>query len=105
MKLTLRATMLALLALAASAGHARAEAVDRPSLAGSATRTVSGVVTTRSDGLPLPGATVTIPSLKLSAVTDARGFYVISIPPEQASEQAVEVQAAASGLQLQATSI
>jgi hypothetical protein len=31
---------------------------------------VSGLVTTSADGLSLPGATVSIPALKLSAVTD-----------------------------------
>ena len=34
---------------------------------------LTGVVTTRDDGLPLPGATVSIDSLKLSATADATG--------------------------------
>ena len=41
---------------------------------------LSGLVTTRDDGLPLPGATVSIDALKLSAVTDAEGRYKLTVP-------------------------
>ena len=33
---------------------------------------ISGQVTTKDDGLSLPGATVSIPSLNVSATTDAQ---------------------------------
>jgi Carboxypeptidase regulatory-like domain len=42
--------------------------------------TVSGVVTTRDDGLPLPGATVAIESLNVSSTTDAEGRYRLEVP-------------------------
>jgi iron complex outermembrane receptor protein len=59
--------------------------------------TVSGRVTTRDDGLALPGATVSIPSLNLSAVTDAEGRYSLEVPAS-ALGQTVEIRAASSGL-------
>ncbi len=62
-----------------------------------ATPTLRGTVTTRDDGLPLPGATVTIASLNLSAVTDQAGHYAIEVPA-QAAGQTVEVKVSAAGL-------
>jgi iron complex outermembrane receptor protein len=41
---------------------------------------IAGQVTTREDGLSLPGATVSIPALNVSAVTDAEGRYSLPIP-------------------------
>jgi iron complex outermembrane receptor protein len=61
------------------------------------TATVTGVVTTREDGLPLPGATVAIESLGLSAVTDAQGRYRLEVPAA-AVGQTVEVKATVSAL-------
>ena len=58
---------------------------------------VTGVVTTREDGLPLPGATVAIESLGVSALTDAQGRYRLEVPPSAAG-QTVELKASASGL-------
>jgi iron complex outermembrane receptor protein len=59
--------------------------------------TVTGVVTTREDGLPLPGATVSIESLSLSATTDAQGRYRLEVPATAAG-QTVELKAGFSGL-------
>ena len=59
--------------------------------------TLSGVVTTRDDGLPLPGATVAIESLSLSAVTDSEGRYTLTIPPDSVG-QTLEVKVTAAGL-------
>src|SRR5713226_8126059 len=42
---------------------------------------IAGQVTTKDDGLSLPGATVSIPALNVSAVTDAEGRYVLPLPP------------------------
>ena len=42
--------------------------------------TITGLVTTREDGLPLPGATVSIESLNVSATTDAEGRYRLEVP-------------------------
>jgi hypothetical protein len=54
-------------------------------------------VTTKDDGLALPGATVSIPSVNLSAVTDTEGRYTIEIPARLVTGQTVEVQASSSG--------
>ena len=40
---------------------------------------LSGVVTTAADGLAVPGATVAIESLGLSAVTDSEGRYTLTV--------------------------
>ena len=67
--------------------------------------TVSGQVTTRDDGLPVPGATVSIPSLGLSAVTDDAGRYSLSVPPDALKSQTVEVQVVASGFRPKSASL
>ena len=59
--------------------------------------TVTGVVTTREDGLPLPGATVSIESLNVSATTDAEGRYRLEVPASAAG-QAADLKASFSGL-------
>jgi iron complex outermembrane receptor protein len=59
--------------------------------------TVSGVVTTREDGLPLPGATVAIESLNVSATTDAQGRYRLEVPAT-AVGQSVDLKASFAGL-------
>jgi iron complex outermembrane receptor protein len=60
---------------------------------------VTGVITTRDDGLPLPGATVSIPTLKMSAVTNSEGRYRMAIPGPQAKGQVVELLVIFAGLQ------
>jgi iron complex outermembrane receptor protein len=72
--------------------------------AGEGGATLSGQVTTRDDGAPVPGATVSIPSLNLSAVTDPAGRYSLSVPAD-AVKGTVEVQVAASGLRPRTTSL
>jgi hypothetical protein len=59
--------------------------------------TVSGVVTTRDDGLPLPGATVAIESLNVSATTDGEGRYRLEVPASAAG-QTVDLKASFAGL-------
>jgi iron complex outermembrane receptor protein len=58
---------------------------------------LEGVVTTRDDGLSLPGATVAIEALNLSATTAADGRYNLALPPE-AVGQSYDVKVTAAGL-------
>lgn len=41
---------------------------------------ISGTVTDRKDGSPLPGATITVQSSSINTVTDAKGEYKLDIP-------------------------
>src|SRR5438046_4642979 len=59
---------------------------------------ISGRITTRADGLSLPGATVAIPSLNVSTVTDQEGRYTLNIPGGVAKGQLVEIQSTFPGL-------
>jgi iron complex outermembrane recepter protein len=59
---------------------------------------LTGIVTTRDDGLSLPGATVSIDSLKLSATTDAEGRFTLSLPAGTAAGTPLEVRVSAAGL-------
>src|SRR5687768_11681128 len=58
---------------------------------------LTGVVTTKDDGLPLPGATVSIEALALGTVTDAQGRYTLELP-RTALGRTVDVRVTASGL-------
>ena len=58
---------------------------------------LTGVVSTRDDGLSLPGATVAIDALSLTATTDSEGRYTLTLPAE-AVGQAHEVKVTAAGL-------
>src|SRR5438132_1588400 len=58
---------------------------------------ISGQITTKADGLSLPGATVAIPSLNVSAVTDQEGRYTLNIPGGVVKGQLVEMQATFPG--------
>jgi hypothetical protein len=58
---------------------------------------LTGVVTTRDDGLSLPGATVAIVALNLSATTDDEGRYTLTLPADAAG-QTHEVKVTAAGL-------
>jgi iron complex outermembrane receptor protein len=59
---------------------------------------LTGVVTTRDDGLPVPGATVAIDSLPLSATTDASGRFTLTLPAATATDKSLEVRVSAPGL-------
>jgi len=59
---------------------------------------LTGVVTTRDDGLSLPGATVAIEALNLSAVTDAEGRYTLTLPAGTSTTTALEVRVTSTGL-------
>src|SRR5687768_3962471 len=68
-------------------------------LAAQESAVVTGQVTTALDGLSVPGATVAIPSLGLSATTDADGRYSLPVPAGTARGQRVEIRVTFSGLQ------
>ncbi len=68
-------------------------------LVGQQDAVLSGQVLSADDGLPLPGATVTIPVLGLSATTDDDGRYTLTVPAAQAAGQRVEVTVTFPGLQ------
>jgi iron complex outermembrane receptor protein len=59
---------------------------------------ISGTVTTRADGLSLPGAEVTLPDLGLSTTTDTAGSYTLTVPAERAQGQTVALQVRFPGL-------
>ena len=48
-------------------------------------RTISGTVTGKDDGLPLPGVSVKVVGSQASAVTDAKGKFTIGISPNATS--------------------
>ncbi len=67
-------------------------------LAAQVLSTVSGVVTTRVDGLPLPGAMITLVGSDLSATTDSEGKYKLEIPPAFVRAGRIQVKVDALGL-------
>ena len=69
-----------------------------PFPAAAADMVLTGVVTTRDDGLSLPGATVSIDALKLSATADASGKYVLNLPATTPTDQPLEVRVSSAGL-------
>jgi iron complex outermembrane receptor protein len=58
--------------------------------------TITGTVTTKADGLSLPGATVTLVGSDLSATTDASGRYSLDVPAGRTGR--VELRVSAAGL-------
>src|SRR5687767_6095833 len=61
------------------------------------TPALTGVVTTRDDGLSLPGATVAIEVLNLTSTTDNEGRYTLTLPADAAG-QTYEVKVTSAGL-------
>ncbi len=59
---------------------------------------ITGQVTTKNDGVPLPAASVSIPSLNVTAVTDEDGRYVLNVPANAVTGQLVEIQTTFAGL-------
>jgi iron complex outermembrane receptor protein len=58
---------------------------------------ISGQVTTKDDGLSLPGAMVSIPSLNVSTTTDTQGRYSLPLPAGRTSGT-VELRVTFAGL-------
>ena len=71
-------------------------------LLGQTNATIQGRVTASSDGSPLPGVTVSIDELHLSAVTDADGRYTLTVP---ASGREVKVTASLEGFQRKSANV
>ena len=69
-----------------------------PSASAAQDMVLTGIVTTKDDGLSLPGATVSIDSLKLSATTDMAGRYTIKLPAGTSTAVSLEVRVSSSGL-------
>jgi iron complex outermembrane receptor protein len=59
---------------------------------------LTGTVTTKDDGLSLPGATVSINALKLSATTGPDGKYTLNLPAGTPTTTALDVRVTAAGL-------
>ena len=60
--------------------------------------TVSGAVTTRVDGMPVPGAVVSVVGADASTVTDANGRYTTQAPNERVRGGRLQVKVDALGL-------
>jgi len=60
--------------------------------------TLSGTVTTRADGLSVPGATVTLVGSNLISTTDTAGKYTLDIPPALARTGKVQIKVDALSL-------
>lgn len=59
---------------------------------------LTGVITTKDDGLSLPGALVSIDALKLSATTGADGRYTLTLPSGAQPATSLEVRVTSAGL-------
>lgn len=67
--------------------------------------TISGTVTVRENGSPVPGATVTVTSLGLSTTTDDSGRYTLALSRTVTPGQEVEIAAAFDGARLMTTTV
>src|SRR5687768_3851426 len=67
-------------------------------LAAQTPASVSGVVTTRADSLPVPGATVSLVGSDVTATTDNTGRYTLEIPPAVARAGKIQISVEALGL-------
>jgi hypothetical protein len=67
-------------------------------LAAQATTLVTGVVTTRADDLPVPGAVVSLVGSDVTVTTDNEGRYRIEVPPAFARAGKVQVKIEGLGL-------
>jgi iron complex outermembrane recepter protein len=59
---------------------------------------VSGTVTTKADGLGVPGATVSVVGTESSVVTDVAGRYSLSVPASAVKNGRLELRVSAPGL-------
>src|SRR5436190_210049 len=62
------------------------------------TSTITGVVTTKADGLPVPGATVSLVGSDITAITDTAGKYQLEVPPAFARAGKVQLKIEGLGL-------
>ena len=61
--------------------------------------TVSGVVTTRADGVAVPGAVVSVTGAAATATTDASGRYALKVPRTAQQNERIQLRITAPGLQ------
>src|SRR5262249_25960482 len=59
---------------------------------------ISGTVTTRADGLPVPDAVVTVVGLDVAATTDAAGRYRLQVPRRHVRGERIQMKVEAPGL-------
>ncbi len=62
------------------------------------TTAITGVVTTKADGLPVPGATVSLVGADVTATTDNAGTYRLEVPPAFARAGKVQIKIEGLGL-------
>jgi iron complex outermembrane receptor protein len=62
------------------------------------TTTISGVVTTEADDLPIPGALVSVVGLNITTTADDQGRYTLEIPASAAASRRVQLRVEAMGL-------
>src|SRR3954451_19750385 len=62
------------------------------------TTTISGVVTTEADDLPIPGALVSVVGLNITTTADDQGRYTLEIPASAAGSRRVQLRVEAMGL-------
>jgi len=67
--------------------------------------TVSGTVTTRADGLSVPGARVSVEGSADSVVTDANGHYALAVPRSLVRGDRLQVKVDALGLPAKVTDV
>ena len=67
--------------------------------------TVSGTVTTRADGLSVPGAQVSVVGSTVSAITDANGQYSLAVPRSLVRGDRLQVKVEALGLPAKITEV
>ena len=67
-------------------------------LAAQEATTLTGVVTTSADGLPVPGAVVSVVGLNAAATTDGTGRYTLEIPRSLAPGGKAQIKVEGLGL-------
>ena len=67
--------------------------------------TISGTVTTRADGLSVPGATVSVIGTTINATTDTSGRYELKVPRSVARGARIQVKVDAPGLPSKVTDV
>src|SRR5436190_3887396 len=67
--------------------------------------TISGTVTTRADGLSVPGAQVSVVGSTQTAITDATGHYSLAVPRSLVRGDRLQVKVDALGLPAKVTEV
>ena len=67
--------------------------------------TISGVITTRADGLPVPGAVVSVAGADATATTDASGRYTLQVARSIGRGERLQLKVDAPGLPTRSTEV